>query len=128
MIPRVLERFAGTDNLRNPYRSITIHHVRRLNGSDMKSRDKMPGTAKVVLIRPATRRGLLSRLGLEKEDFLAVPVCLIWGLGYCLTTVGLPTLTAMTGGLPLSGGAGDLAYAVAAAVTVPIDLVRQLLA
>lgn len=70
-------------------------------------------------------RRMLQRLGLEKEDLLAIPLCIFWGMGLILWTLGA---NGSYLGLQATGASGGNSLALwRSLVSLPVALVRQLL-
>jgi len=73
-----------------------------------------------------TARGILARLGLEREDLLAIPLCLLWGMGYVMSCIGVSGAFIASASQATAGSGGPLAL-WQSVISVPLALMRQFL-
>jgi hypothetical protein len=79
------------------------------------------------LLRFDRRRSLLARLGLQKDDWVAIPVCLLWAIGMVLWSA-TSTLRLVPGnGYATADSAVSIVLAAADALSTPAALLRHLI-
>ena len=78
------------------------------------------------LLRFKRRNGLLARLGLQREDWVAIPVCALWAIGMVLWSAS-SALRFVPYAPPNADPAVSIVLAAADALLTPAALLRHLL-
>jgi hypothetical protein len=78
------------------------------------------------LLRFKRRGGLLARLGLHKEDWVAIPVCLLWAIGMVLWSA-TSALRLVPNPHANTDSAISIVLAIADALSTPAAMLRHLI-
>lgn len=76
--------------------------------------------------QPVLWRRILRSLELEPADLLAIPLCLLMGLGFAVYSMGVSGLLNAVQGTPLANADAGAVSGVVALLSVPAAAMRQL--